>query len=282
MSISTLYPLGTGDFDKLVNGRESVAESKASKKNLLITIGDSWTWGDSLGSTSMKFNDTKTRYKEFYTNRLAHSLDADWLMLAQCGCDNNWILNQYDVIRNAIKEGFYSDFDNVFVHVCMTEMFRELENKILAKKLQPELIDSKTFDDFCHTYFKRTVIDRLDFTIPKLHSFSKNFWNVDHDLKSFNFVPDVWQQLLFDNNNIGVQVDTPVLSGVGIYPLLNFLKKNSMKKLVYEFTDMLVKINKICDRLAESSLNSAAGTKHPTSFGHQIWADRLYQYYKTV
>ncbi len=282
MSKSTLYPQGTGDFNKLVNDRENVAESNSSKKNLLITIGDSWTWGDSLGSTSMKYNDKNTRYEEFYTNRLAKSLDADWVMLAQCGCDNNWILNQYDVIRNAINEGFYADFDNVFVHVCMTEMFRELQNKTLREKLQPELTGSKNLDHFCRTYFARTVIDRLDFTIPKLHSFSKNFWNIDHDLESLNFVPDVWQQLLFDHDKIDIQVDTPVLSGVGIYPLLSFFKENSMKDLVYEFTDMLIKINKICDQLVESSLNSDQGTKHPTAFGHRIWANRLYQYYKTV
>ena len=67
--------------------REHTAESIIGKENLLITIGDSWTWGDSLGSTTLEFNDKQTRHKQFYTNLLAKKLEADWIMLAQANLD---------------------------------------------------------------------------------------------------------------------------------------------------------------------------------------------------
>lgn len=262
--------------------REHTAESIIGKKNLLITIGDSWTWGDSLGSTTLEFNDKQTRHKQFYTNLLAKKLEADWIMLARCGCDNSWIIDQYTSISKKISNGYYGQYDKVYVHVCLTELFRELEHKEYQDNLRQDLVDAMTFDEFCKIYFQRTITDRLVKPIPKLHSFSKNFWDINSVLEDYNFVPEIWQQLLFDETNIKNKVTTPMLSGLGIYPLTEFLKDNKLKKLTYEFSDMLIKINETCDALIQSPLNSQVGTKHPTSHGHQIWANNLYNYYATV
>ena len=90
--------------------REHTAESIIGKENLLITIGDSWTWGDSLGSTTLEFNDKQTRHKQFYTNLLAKKLEADWIMLARCGCDNSPSRN---LARNWVIFLFFGPFSSV-------------------------------------------------------------------------------------------------------------------------------------------------------------------------
>ena len=64
--------------------REWIAEKVSGKNNLVICIGDSWTWGDSLGQSwdEPLYNDVDARHNQFYTNLLAEKLQADWLMIA--------------------------------------------------------------------------------------------------------------------------------------------------------------------------------------------------------
>ena len=95
-----------------IDPREWVAEKIQSKKDLLICIGDSWTWGESLGGTNSDFNNKKVRYTEFYTNRLAEKLESDWLMIGWCGTSNTWIMKQYMIIKQAIESGYYEKYEN--------------------------------------------------------------------------------------------------------------------------------------------------------------------------
>ena len=98
----------------------------------------------------------------------------------------------------------------------------------------------------------------------------------------YNFVKNTWQELLFKKTNIKDNKFLPVLSGVGITPLIKFLKENKLKNLTYDFSNLLVKINKRVDNIIRCPLNYKKATKHPTSEGHQIWADYLYNYYKDL
>ena len=267
--------------------REWIYESINGNKNLLICIGDSWTWGDSLGKTSPEYNDADSRYKQFYTSNLAKKLNGDWLMIACCGSSNNWILDRYEKVTQAISTGYYKNYDNVYVHVCLTELFRELNqikgiNDVFKKKLV--LINGKTFKQFCDFYFNLTVLNKLKklSPIPKTHIFSKNFWDIDVDCGQYNFVNNTWQQLLFEKTNIKDKEILPVVSGVGIIPLVSFLEENKLTDLKYDFSKMLIKINKRVDNMIDCTLNHKKATKHPTREGHQIWADYLYNYYKDL
>tara|TARA_R110000782_G_scaffold253020_1_gene340991 strand:- start:524 stop:886 length:363 start_codon:yes stop_codon:yes gene_type:complete len=116
-----LYPLT--DIGLFYPGRDSLGENINGNKNLLICIGDSWTWGDSLGKTTTEYNDKDARHTQFYTARLAEKLNSDWLMIAWCGVHNNWIVDQYKIIKQAIDNGYYKNYDKIYVHVCLTELF---------------------------------------------------------------------------------------------------------------------------------------------------------------
>jgi hypothetical protein len=185
--------------------REWLAENiKNRSKNLLICIGDSWTWGDSLGKTTLEYNDKDTRYSQFYTARLAEKLNSDWLMIAWCGQSNKWILDQYKIIAQLINNGYYKNYDNVYVHVCLTELFREGGSSRIQNKIKKDLSSIKNFKEFCNLYFNITVLNGLKklSPLPKTHIFSKNFWDIDVDCSQYNFVKDTWQQLLFKKTSI--------------------------------------------------------------------------------
>jgi hypothetical protein len=62
-------------------------EDRASNQ-LVVTIGDSWTWGADL--------DSKLRTQQVYGNLVAQELNADWLNLAQSGSNNFFIAEQVE------------------------------------------------------------------------------------------------------------------------------------------------------------------------------------------
>ena len=257
--------------------REWIAEKVLANNNLVICIGDSWTWGDSLGKSWNEplYNDVDARHNQFYTNLLAEKLQADWLMIAWCGGTNDWILHQYSVIKTAIDKGFYKNYNKVYVHVCFTEMFRDFRDLRDHNIFQPT--NTENFEQFTRDYFKTFVLDKLDKNrpIPETHTFSKNFWNVDLDVSGYNFVKDTWQDILFREANMEHKKTFPVVSGIGVTPLVTYLRKNNLKKIEAQFSDLLLSINAYIDAMVECKYNNENATKHPTAEGHRLWADYL-------
>jgi hypothetical protein len=61
---------------------------------LVISIGDSWTWGDSLGNISLgAVDDTEARKNNCYGRIIADEIGADWLNFGFCGWGNSKILS---------------------------------------------------------------------------------------------------------------------------------------------------------------------------------------------
>jgi len=60
------------------------------RPNLVISVGDSWTFGDSLGTIAhdKDIDDYDARLAQCYGRRLADHLDADWFNWGKCGGGN--------------------------------------------------------------------------------------------------------------------------------------------------------------------------------------------------
>lgn len=64
------------------------------KKTLVISLGDSWTFGDSLGEIiNTNVDDYHARHTQCYGRIIADMLDADWYNFGICGGGNSAILN---------------------------------------------------------------------------------------------------------------------------------------------------------------------------------------------
>lgn len=271
-------------FEKKVNNqfawqdREWIAETVEGKENLLITIGDSWTWGDSLGCSVHTENNKSYRYENFYTGILSKKLNADWLMLAKCGTNNRWIMARYSEICNSINKGFYKNYNKVFVHVNFTEQFRDIESFLHDIK-----DDYDSIGNFAEYYFASTVLNNMkkintDFTY---HTYGQNFWNFPFE-RSQNWLPDVWQDLLFRHQEIHYRVKTAMVSSIAHQPFQKYCVEKNLKKLQDDFKVQTVEMLRLIRHMEESKLNSAEGTKHPSELGHKIWADYLYKYYSDL
>lgn len=74
------------------------------KNTLVVTMGDSWTWGNHLGDD---------RESLVYGKLLSDYCNADWLNIAKCGCSNYWILdNLYKLILANTSEIIIEDSYN--------------------------------------------------------------------------------------------------------------------------------------------------------------------------
>lgn len=77
-----------------------------NKKQLLITIGDSWTWGGSLGDLSFDY-----RSNHLYGKYLSNYLDSDWVNYGYSGGGNNDILFALDLILQNILDDYGFNLD---------------------------------------------------------------------------------------------------------------------------------------------------------------------------
>jgi hypothetical protein len=65
--------------------------------NLLVTIGDSWTWGDSLGKCRYGHDDDlEARKNQCFGKTMSQELEADWLNIGFCGAGNGYIIKCLD------------------------------------------------------------------------------------------------------------------------------------------------------------------------------------------
>jgi len=251
-------------------------EEKIQNKNkLLIVIGDSWTWGDSL--------EKNKRCEQFYTNKLAEKINADWLCISWPGIDNEWMLENLLKIEDLIKNNFYSKYKNVFVHVCFTELYRELQTQKYNYKKFKEICDSiekDNFLDFSEEYFNKGFLNNI--IKNKNFTYSTNFWNLRNSNLNVDIMKKYWQQLLFEKDLIIDQNYVPVVSGMGLFPITDYMHHQKNKKLLHDFKNYTKLILQRNENIYNCSLNHKKVTKHPTMEGHEIWADYLYNYYKDL
>lgn len=108
------------------NGRSWYHESVVGSRQLLITAGDSWTWGDSLGQTTLEFDDYKYRTQHIYGTHLAELLGSDFVNIGLPGRSNLNIIEHVDLVLSNLTH----QYDNIQVVFTLTEVGREITDVI--------------------------------------------------------------------------------------------------------------------------------------------------------
>ena len=122
-------------MDSYSQNRPWLHENFKNKNTLLITVGDSWTWGDSLGKINLNsgiIDDYEYRTTHIYGYHLSNLLDSDWVNIAVCGTDNINIMHKaVSYIKNLTRL-----YDHIQVVITLTESGRELHNNNFLNKQQ--------------------------------------------------------------------------------------------------------------------------------------------------
>ena len=221
--------------------------------NLLITVGDSWTYGDSLGKTKVRngIDDAEYRLTHVYGNLMSEQLDHDWMNLALPGGSNYCVLNW---LGQLLTRKF--NYGQITCVITLTEAGRHEEiSWAKGNSLQTALenIVVKTY----------SMINALQLRFPKV--IFKVAHNFTDSLTGHGIIEKTWLEIL---TNQQLQDNTYIVVS------------DHIKQLNYDRTypDTVEVIDRALHRI--DVLDSCIycykeDSRHPTEPGHQLWADYL-------
>jgi hypothetical protein len=254
-------------------------EHAQGRENLLITAGDSWTWGDSLNPKRLS-----RLYREYHAHRkqhiygtlLAEKLKSDHINLARSDASNLDILSY---LARVVPE-VLSRYKKIFVVVTLTENHREtltIDHGRHWTSLQQLMCDQERhmMQQFVHLLAESpnvmTVLAR-NFT----HSFLPNM----EEFRAFH-ADRAWIDLLAERQDIGPYPTPLRVLTMSSYTNLENAIYNACGNLIDTWDGELKQLFQqtlvASAWLDRSNLNYSMATRHPTEDAHQIWADYLYQ-----
>lgn len=274
--------------------RQWYNEDITGKPNLLIVVGDSWSWGDHLGEIDWKTKfDDPVRLTQNYGRKLSDSLNADWVGLTKPGASNYWMWRRLKEVLPEIHR-VREQYRRIFIVVTLTEDLRETwyanEYETLYSDYGIDVIGKytelysgsaslmefmaktqeflfKNFEDlFREIPFAKPVVSR---------AFTDNLVTTEHLLEK------TWCDVFQDNvQYTDYQKPVMFLGQMAINPLLEkiFPSQGKDKELQskMEFIELMDKVATRWNFLAHSKYNMFGSTNHPTPEGHSLWADYLY------
>ncbi len=259
-------------------------EFVTGKQDLLITVGDSWTWGDSLGQIDFDkgiFDDITHRTSHVFGRLLADKLNRDFLMLAKCGATNSEIHRMAFGYIDQIK----SKYRKITVVITLTELMREITGD--PWWLDPAPTEN-SLDGFLTDYeynmlatFHAAMLEHPDVQWILARNFTVSY---PSNISKFPYMlKKTWVDILAEaqeDKSLYPQ-DARIVSQLGFVPLEEYLQKRSLhRSWRRDLYGLMSSASLAIDWLMDSDLNYKKATKHPTERGHELWADYLYDIVK--
>ena len=256
-------------------------ENLVGSRHLLVALGDSWTWGDSLDPNSNEnlTNNPDYRLPRTYGRRLAAKLNFDYCMLARCGGSNKECFDRAKIFLPHVTDRY----DRILVVATLTEIGREFYDvEWPVGSDEPRWLSC--VDDLLQPYEYRmfdrwqklaTGFSNVDLVIARNFTFS---YPDNMGFDQLFFVEKNWVQILADRQQKDCyQNDLRVLSWMAFDPLVSYLKSIGVyERLLPNILEIMENMQKAIDWLDCSTLNNKYASKHPTELGHQVWADYLF------
>ena len=233
---------------------------------LLVTVGESWTWGSELDS----------RLDQVFGNLVSAHFEWDWLNLGQPGASNFYIAERVEELANITKE---LEYKSITVICVFTEVGRGFDSHHdlhidYANWLRENIINSDDFDKFLEM-LNRDCVDRILAAADNKFRvvFGSNF--VNHlALPRDKTLELPWFKLL------GADCDSNCYAGTnGVKRLQNITEfLTNIKKDLFKnwFVEMISRAGQI-DQV-ESASRPQGRHGHPDANGQQLWANYIINY----
>ena len=254
-----------------------VANRNIGSDVTLLTIGDSWTWGDELGSAcglcESAFSDTDYRMSKVFGNLLADKLNANWVQTALPGASWNWIV---DELERTLPQ-LVTQTKKVIVVLGFSDHGRELGDEHLPiMKLWrdgfTEHVPLKTILTEVETEYYRRISNILD-KYPTAKCIAGPVFS-SHLTQQPYHTDKQWVDLLFD-----YELEPCYSYTSGIWAIDQYLQKYNLRTLEYKEDICNNWFPAMGKRQTEMDANPLLFDRwHPKEAGHQIWADYLYEH----
>jgi len=224
-------------------------------QHLLLTCGDSWTWGDSLGRTKVRLgiDDEQHRLEHVYGNLVSEELGHDWINLALPGISNFRIVDWTSKLL-ARKLPYKS----IICIITLTESGRHEEQRQAKKQhdLQTnlELMLDRTYAEIQGLVQRYPAIKFL-----VAHNFT------DARPSGLPVCDQSWLEVLLNQR---IQNGTHIVVSEHIEQL-NYDNRYA------DTADVIDRALKRIDLLDSCKYCNREDSRHPTEYGHEQWASYL-------
>lgn len=256
---------------------------------LLVTIGDSWTFGSGIDPsredrdlTSLSEKEHKFRTDNLYGNLISKDKGWNWLNLGFYAMGNQWIANKVFELRGLVP---HLEFKNIIVMCVLTgtaRWFNTWQDGHVDHKshfLNNAMTDTDHYENFFIDINKKIIeqISHLANSAANVRLLVGTN-GVDHcgfdSLRAEQIIPLPWYRLLTDTTLNGISVDIDSIKYLpSIETYLSSDQKFAFQKWMMEKIDQAERQTDMINNMRDVSLDRF----HPTFNGHRKWADYIIQ-----
>ena len=241
------------------------------KKNLVITIGDSWTWGADLCDEE----DTETRLKHVFGSTVANELSADFLNLGQSGACNLHAVQKVRELKTIIP---LLNYEKIFVICTYTEACRSIDGEYDKKVDYVSMFQTHDFRDilaFNNGLFQNEIVElEQQFPHVKLLAGTTFVEPIGMDAR-LHLLSKTWTEI-YNEKIIQQDYIKPcyIVSHWVFDRLRNFIISFNPDINRVELNDWMITLLDQANLRKEFTLNQKyfAGISHPLKPGHDVWA----------
>ena len=256
--------------------------AKRNKKNLLLNIGESWTYGEGLQdiATAIGKFDLGSMLRHSFGARLANMLDTDFYQYAVPGNSN---LAMSHTLKRILKELDTSKYEKIYLCFQVTEPSREmqqlnelvqwnhpLKNLYDKKYLAENKLDLQQwlekYDSYLYSYIDDIVSNYTNVNTVVW----KNFCCTNTTGKyNFKIIDESWIQFSAKTN--GYKINMPSFYNAGwLDDLMRDYKEISFKhKYIGKQLKVIEQSNKYLGSCPDHR-------PHPMKVQHSLWAANIY------
>ena len=269
---------------QMLIGKNPYSFLSRNSNKLIITIGDSWTWGADLtkqkitGMHNDKLEDDDYRLNNVYGGILSNTLQTDFLNLGESGSDNYYIANKLKELHNIIDQ---LDYDSVVIVCVFTEVARGFlgpddNNVDYSSWLEKNVHKDSDYYKFLK-FINSNVADEIVPLLDKLKVyFATNFVDpIGFEKLESNFLSKTWLQTWCES----IQESYPdpcYLVSPWVFEKLEKvfdLCPTLDRTLFFKWANRaLLSADKRANICKQDNRNFGQ-LLHPLSTGHSVWAD---------
>ena len=257
-----------------------------NSETLLVTIGDSWTWGSGIcdrdrDAVSITEQENNFRLKHVYGNLISEQKNWNWLNLGFYQQGNQWIANKVFELRRLVP---LLEFKKIIVMCVLTSTARWFHTwhdglEDYKKHFEEnQMLEHHEFEQFFVGLNSKIIgqIQHLTRSVPHVQLLVGTN-AVDHcgfdALARTQIISSPWYKLLSNTDLEGISVD---MESIRYLPGIENCLYNSDQKFAFQKW-MRHKIDQAeKQHVMLTTMNHLSGDRfHPTHHGHQIWSDYI-------
>jgi len=231
-----------------------------NSNSMLITVGDSWTYGDSLGNTKVREgrDDKDYRLAHVYGSIMSTKLNANWINLAMPGGSNalivNWVNNLLETIS---AQSYYKKNDKITCVITLTESGRHEDMRLIDRSL---VTQQRVLEKITSEIYSRITILMLKYPDVKF-IIGHNFTDSASDLPCKRS----WLEVMLDQQ---IQNGTHIV-------VSEHIEQMNYDARFPDVLDIITRAEARMDLLDLCQYCYKEDSRHPNEQGHKLWAEYL-------